>query len=242
MFTTPPGHVGGRQDLAQRDRRQRRALARDHDRRVPADDRRGQPRRRDPSSAWSCGATIPTTPVGSGHREVEVRPGHRVRAAADLRDLVGPPRVPDPPVDRCRRRRGRGRRRRRRRAPPRTARGGPPSALPRGRGSGPGWRRWRRPTPAGRRGRPHGVAEVLARGLRREGQRPAVGGHDLVRTSRLATRERAADEQLRRATDGEALGAAHGLSSTYGSSPCRPPSRPNPLSGSRRTARPGRSG
>ena len=38
---------------------------------------------------------------GLRDREVEVRPGHRVRGCrATCCDLVGPPRVPDPPVDR----------------------------------------------------------------------------------------------------------------------------------------------
>ena len=54
-----------------------------------------------PSSGGSSGATTPTTPVGSGSGEVEVRARDGIRRAEHLRELVRPARVPDDPVDRA---------------------------------------------------------------------------------------------------------------------------------------------
>ena len=53
-----------------------------------------------PSSDESCGATIATTPVGSGTEMLKYGPATGLRVARDLGVLVGPARVPDPAVDR----------------------------------------------------------------------------------------------------------------------------------------------
>ena len=92
-----------------------------------------------------------------GRRQVEERPGHRVRVADHLGQLVGPAGVPDQPVDRGVER-GRGLPRRQplggRRARRRTAGGGPPSARRSGRSPGPGCTPCGRPSRRRRRGRP----------------------------------------------------------------------------------------
>src|SRR6185437_15316945 len=74
------------------------------------------------------------------------------------------------------------------------------------------------PLREGTAGRPDSIAHVL----------PRCAGDvlplRLVRPSRLGARELASDEELVRLADGE---PAHSKS-RYGSSPCRPPSRPKP--------------
>ena len=66
-----------------------------HHRRVAGYEHRREHATR-PSSDDSCGARTATTPVGSGVRQVEVRPGDGVGVAGHLRHLVGPAGVPDP--------------------------------------------------------------------------------------------------------------------------------------------------
>ena len=60
----------------------------------------GASRETSPSSDWSLGATMPTTPVGSGIVKLKYGPATGFDAPEHLRDLVGPSRVPDPAVDR----------------------------------------------------------------------------------------------------------------------------------------------
>src|SRR5439155_23462819 len=142
-------------------------------------------------------------------------PGDGVRGADDLRELVGPSGIPDHPVD------GRG-------------------DLVRSRAQGRELRLTRLhhlgdsvedlPAVVGGHGRPpaarltrdpDGVAEVLPRRAR------YVRAFGDVGAPGLGARERSPDEELVRLLDRQAFG--HGLSSTtYGSSPCRPPSRPKP--------------
>ncbi len=145
-------------------------------------------------------------------REVEVRPGDRVRPAEHLRELVRPARVPDHAIDRgvdlLRARAVRGEVG----AAGLHRLGDPVEHLAAVVGGRPG--------PAGlrRAGRANGVAEVLARGA---GDVLALGE---VGAPGLGARERAADVELVRLLDGE---PAHS-NSRYGSSPWRPPSRPKP--------------
>jgi hypothetical protein len=93
------GEVGRRQDLAQRDRRQRPRCSLASTTAVLPVTTTGATTETRPEQLDSCGATTATTPVGSGHREVEVRARDRVGRSVHLRQLVRPTGVPDPPVD-----------------------------------------------------------------------------------------------------------------------------------------------
>ena len=135
------GDVRGREHLGERHRGQRRRLAREDDRRVPAHDRRRQPRdeaeqrllpRRDDADHARR----------LGDREVEVRAGDRVRAArAPGAILSAQPAYQTHRSIAASTPARRVRRRPRRRARTRTGPGGPPSARPRGTGPAPGCRR-----------------------------------------------------------------------------------------------------
>ena len=135
-----------------------------------------------------------------GQREVEVRAGDRVRRAGDLRELVGPARVPDDAVDRvvddarARRPRERPRRRRPRR---RTARAGRRASRRCGRSPGRGCRPSRRDQP----GKALRAATTASRTSLREACAAcasSVAGRvvDRVRAARLRAREGAADREL----------------------------------------------
>ena len=155
----------------------------DRDDRVAADERRRDPRD-EPEQRRLLRRDDGDDAGRLRHGEVEVRPGHGVRTAEHLRQLVGEPGVPDPTVDRAldlvppRRQLGEL-------GNPRLHHLGDPvehlAAVVRGRRS-----------PLRLRGarRRHGIARVLARGPR------DVLALSLVDASRLRARERAADEEL----------------------------------------------
>ena len=166
----------------------------------------GASRETRPRSDDVSGATMPTTPARLRDREVEVRGSHRVRRAQHLADLVGPARVPDPAVDRRVDGPGRGRL-------AQALRGGDLvdelvapalhqlgdavqdlAAVHRGLAG-----------PAGERLAcgAHRVAQVLARGASRVGERRAVRRRDEVGAPGFGPRERPADVQLVRLADGD---------------------------------------
>src|SRR5690606_20396686 len=159
-----------------------------------------------------------------------------VRVARDLGDLVGPPGVPDPPVDR---------------------------GAHRGLGTGPGEplagpdvgdelrppsleqlrdpvqhlatvvRRRTGPPRLRGAGRADGVARVLAGGHRRVRQERAARRAYLVGAARLRAGERPAHVELVGLADVDAPPLADhrhrtSPSTRYGPRPCRPPSRPYP--------------
>ena len=97
-LTTPPGRseVASTSDSVIAG--QRPLLDGQDDAGVPGHDHR-RDHRDQPEQATACGARTATTPVGSGTERLKYGPGHRVRVAGDLRDLVAPPGVPDPAVD-----------------------------------------------------------------------------------------------------------------------------------------------
>ena len=99
MLTTPAGHVGGGEHLAERDRPAAASVSHAMTTAVLPPTRPAPARLTSPSSDWSCGATMPTTPVGSGTVKLKYGPATGFARAEHLRDLVGPPRVPDPAVD-----------------------------------------------------------------------------------------------------------------------------------------------
>ena len=106
QFPQPPGqhvdhaarHIRGGQHLGQADRGQhRRAADGQHGRVAGGDDRREHADQAEQSGLrWR---EHRHDPGRLGHAEVEVRARHRVGAPGDLRDLVRPARIPDPPVD-----------------------------------------------------------------------------------------------------------------------------------------------
>ena len=172
----------------------------------------GATRETRPRSGGSSGATIGDDAGRLRDREVEVRPGDRIRRAEHLRELVGEPGVPDPAVDRAVHlvlaaaelgELGDARLHHLRDPVEHLA------AVVRGRA---------RPLRLRAARRDHRVAHVLARRAR------DVLPLRLVRPPRLAARERAADEQLVRLLDRQPRHSK----SRYGSMPCRPPSRPKP--------------
>ena len=146
-------------------------------------------------------------------REVEVRPGDGIRRAEHLRELVRPARVPDDPVDRTLNLLAAAAELRELGCARLEHLPEPVEHLPTVVRGHPG--------PLGERAarRTHGVADVLARGPR------DVLPFRFVRATRLAAREGTADEELVRLLDGE---PAQSSNLKYGSSPCRPPSRPKP--------------
>ena len=147
MFTTPAGTSRRREHLGERDRRQRRTLARDHDRGVATHDRRSEARD-EPEQRLVAGGDDADHAGRLGKREVEVRarrPGSSRRPPA--RSCRPSPRTR--PTGRSRRsRHARDRSLLRRRARPRTGRGGPPSSRRPGRGSDPAGTRSRPTSPA----------------------------------------------------------------------------------------------
>ncbi len=93
------GKVGRRERLGQLDRRQRVGLGRNRDDRVAADE--GRKDAGDEAAERGLRRSEDGDDTGGlRHGEVEVRAGDRVRAPEHLRQLVGPPRVPDDAVDR----------------------------------------------------------------------------------------------------------------------------------------------
>ena len=98
-LTTPPGHVGRREHLGQRHRRERPRLRRQQHDRVARHDRRREPRHQ-PEQRGRLRRDDPDDAGRLGDREVEVARRDRVHRAQHLRDLVGPARVPDPAIDR----------------------------------------------------------------------------------------------------------------------------------------------
>lgn len=93
------GEVGGREDLAEHDRRHRARLGGDDDGGVPRHEHGGE--HADEAEERRARRGEHTDDPGRlGNREVEVRARDGVRRAGHLRDLVAPSRVPDPAVDR----------------------------------------------------------------------------------------------------------------------------------------------
>ena len=225
--------AGEQVDDAARARRTSRAPRRARPRRAAASRRRptttalpptsaGASRETSPSSGGSSGASDGDDAGRLGHREVEVRAGDRVRRRRAPVAACRPSRAYQTTTVDRRARPRRGPLHDRRRAPsrPRLHHLGEPvedlAAVVRGRGRPPRLRRARRA---------HGVAHVLARGA---GDVRAPSRLVRVRPDSRA-RERAADEQLvRLAGRGEPCASAPTSRPAYGSSPCRPPSRPKP--------------
>ena len=143
----PARHVARGQDLGQRDGRQRASSRRSARPRCcpPRPPARGGDTR--PSSEDDSGATTPTTPVASGMVKskygaatgldvpstwliLSAQPAYQTQRSIE-RSTCSRPRAGPPALRRPRPR-------------PRTGRGGPPAAPPRGTGPGPGsWPSWR---------------------------------------------------------------------------------------------------
>ena len=99
-FTTPPGTSEVAEHLGQGDRRQRPRLAGDdHDAVFPVTIT-GASTLTSPRSEDACGASTPTTPVGSGTLKLKNGPATGFDDPGNLGHLVGPAGVPDPAVDR----------------------------------------------------------------------------------------------------------------------------------------------
>src|SRR5690606_3324913 len=164
-----------------------------------------------------------------GHREVEVGARDGVRGTGHLGDLVGPPGVPDPAVDR---------------GVDRGLGGLGLDALARGdlldelaasaleelgdavEDLSTVVRRRAGPPGLGLTSGDDGLAGVLAGGERSVREEGAVVGRHLVGATRLAAGELPADEELVRLANVEA-GAHRALpSARYAARPWRPPSRP----------------
>ena len=216
-LTTPPGQVGGRERLGELDRRAAGCVSEaTTTTALPLHDRRREPRD-EPSSAGSSGASDGDDAGRLGHREVEVRPGDRVRAAEHLRRACRPsPRT---------RRRGRSRARPRRRprstARARSARARLHHLGERGRAPGRGCTAVapahfgnapRAALTASRASLREARRDVLALGLVRCGRTPSAGTRRRCRACRSC---------------GPAAGSSRRTSGTA-SSPCSPPSRPKP--------------
>ena len=186
-------------------------------------------------SDGASGATIPTTPVGSGVEKSKYGAATGFTLPRTRRDLVGPAREVDEPVDGTRRPRASRRRPTRpstcgsrRRTRPSAAR----ASRRRGRGSGPGCRRSGRTS---RANAPRAAFTASRTSLREPSgtcARNSVPGRPTsrVRAARLGAHERAADQELVRLADIE---ARHGpilarLTCRSGSSPCGRCSRRRP--------------
>ena len=190
----------------------------------------GASRETRPRSAWSGGATIPTTPVGSGIVKLKYGPATGFVAPRSWPILSAHPAyqtqrsieasTPSARVLRAR-------------VGQLGLELGPATLHQLGHAVQdlrPVVRGLARPLRLrGARG-PDRVAQVLARRARGAREQPAVVREHLVRAPRLAARELAGDVELRRPADRDPRPGGHPSSSRYGSSPCRPPSRPNPLS------------
>ena len=170
-----------------------------------------------PSTSGSSGASTATTPVGSGVEKRQVRPGDRVDAAHDRRELVRPARVVDEQVDGG--------------AELGAALLGPAGELLGARLERLGEAVQDLPAVVGGLLRPAAgrgardldrVADVLARPAR----------HVDARRSDRSGRTQSARTRLphRACTSWRRRGGAHALTFRYGSRPDGPPSRPNPLS------------
>jgi hypothetical protein len=197
MLTTPGGtsavarHSANSMDERMRLRRdQYRGVAADDDGREPGDET---------EERW-LGCEDPGDSRGFRHREVEVRAGDRIGGADDLRELVGPARVPDHAVDRGNDLLRPGAQRRE-------------LGLPRLHHLGDAVqdlaavvRRHPGPSRACLVRDAHRVAQILPRSSR------DVGPFGEIRAPRLRTRERAADEELVGLLDGKAF--RHASSST----------------------------
>jgi hypothetical protein len=95
----PARNVRSSENLGEGHRRKRALLRGDDHGRVAADDDRGEARN-EPGKTRLFGRDDADDAGRLWHREVEVRAGDGVRRAEHLRELVRPPRVPDPGVDR----------------------------------------------------------------------------------------------------------------------------------------------
>ena len=193
-----------------------------------------------PSSDEVSGATTPTTPVGSGIVKLKYGAATGLDEPRTWAILSAQPAY-QTQRSMARSTTARGRRRdagpRRPRPRRRTARAGPPSARRRGRGPGRGSSRSWRPSPrtpcarGPRRGGPCATPGRRWRGACRRRRRRGTSGR--TRSAGTPRRCRACRSCGPRSSRGAGVASGrHQRSSsrTYASRPCRPPSRPNPIS------------